>query len=64
MDAPALDATRFIQPALLSIFMYLLIVVISSMKMVKPANVSGSPVLGTTLSGIGEFFLFQLFQLQ
>ncbi|MFZ5523586.1 MAG: hypothetical protein ACOY9D_05825 [Pseudomonadota bacterium] len=49
MDAHALYAKRFVRPALLTIALYVLVIVISSMTMAKPANATGSvtPTIGT-----------------
>ncbi|MCR4304777.1 MAG: hypothetical protein NUV63_11235, partial [Gallionella sp.] len=43
MDALALDATRFVRPALRSIVLYFLVIVISSTTMmIKPAQAEGT----------------------
>ncbi len=42
MDAPAFDTTRLGRPALLSIFLYLLIFVIASMSITRQAHASGT----------------------
>lgn len=41
MNAPALDATRMVRPALLTIALYLSVIMISLMAMVKPAHADG-----------------------
>jgi hypothetical protein len=49
MDTPAFDATRYIRPALRSIVVCSLAIVISSMTMVKPAQASGTIVQSAPL---------------
>ena len=49
MAMPAFEAARFVRPALLSIVLYFMALVISSVTMAKPANATGSvtPTIGT-----------------
>lgn len=42
MEAPAFDVKRFVRPDLRSLVFYLLIIVVSSVTIVKPAQASGT----------------------
>lgn len=57
MDAPAFDATGFVRPALLTIALYLLILVIPSMTMAKPAHASGSVTSTSTHVAVVRLWL-------
>jgi len=51
MVVPALDTPRFVRPALLTIALYVLVIVVSSLTMIKPAHASGTINLATSYWG-------------
>jgi len=51
MVVPALDTPRFVRPGLLTIALYVLVIVVSSLTMIKPVHGSGTVNLATTYWG-------------